>query len=89
MRARTGANRWHTTEEGYANALIEMAVEQQITVLAITDHNSVSSMDAIRLKAHGRGITVFPGFELTSQEGIHVLCLYPPAKTEENSAIPW
>ena len=70
-------------EESYANALIEMAVEQKITVLAITDHNSVGSMDAIRLKAHGRKITVFPGFELTSQEGIHVLCLYPPATTEE------
>ena len=65
-------------EESYANALIEMAVKQEISVLAITDHNHVGFVDIIQGKAHEYAITVFPGFELSSQEGIHVLCLYPP-----------
>lgn len=31
-----------------------------------------------REAARGRDITVFPGFEVSSSEGIHVLCIYPP-----------
>ena len=40
-------------------------------------------MESIRTEAGKRGIHVFPGFELTSKEGIHVLCLYPPAASSE------
>ena len=70
-------------EAGYARALADKAVELGITVLAVTDHNHVGGVDAIRTAARGRGISVFPGFELTSTEGVHVLCLYPPETTEE------
>ncbi len=67
----------------YAEAMIDVAVENGISVLAITDHNDASSVAPFREAAIGRGITVFPGFELTSSEGIHVLCIYPP-DTEED-----
>ena len=70
-------------EAGYARALVAKAVGQGITVLAVTDHNHVAGVGAIRAQAQGRGIHVFPGFELTSTEGIHVLCLYPLETTEE------
>ena len=70
-------------EAGYARALADKAAELGITVLAVTDHNHVGGVDAIRSVARERGISVFPGFELTSAEGVHVLCLYPPETTEE------
>ena len=70
-------------EAGYARALAEKAAELGITVLAVTDHNHVGGVDAIRSAAREHGISVFPGFELTSAEGVHVLCLYPPETTEE------
>ena len=69
-------------EASYVSALIEKAEELDITVLAVTDHNHVGGTGAIRAEAQGRGIHVFPGFELSSTEGIHVLCLYPPDATE-------
>ena len=65
-------------EAGYARALIDKAEALDIGVLAVTDHNSVSGVDAIRAVAQERNIVVFPGFELTTTEGIHVLCLYAP-----------
>ena len=65
-------------EAGYTAALIDKAEKLGITVLAVTDHNHVGGVDSIRTEAGGRGIHVFPGFELTSTEGIDVLCLYPP-----------
>ena len=70
-------------EAGYAQTLVAQAEELGITLLAVTDHNHVGGVGAIRAEAQGRGIHVFPGFELTSSEGIHVLCLYSPETAEE------
>ena len=69
-------------EAGYTNALIDKAEELGVTVLAVTDHNHVGGVDGIRSEATKRCIRVFPGFELSSTEGIHVLCLYPPQTTK-------
>ena len=65
-------------EQRYANELILKAVENDVSVLAVTDHNHVDGIEPIRAAAKNHGIYVFPGFELRSKEGVHVLCLYPP-----------
>ncbi len=61
----------------HAKAIIDKAVETGVSVLAVTDHNDVSSVSVFREAAAGSGIHVFPGFELSSSEGVHVLCIYP------------
>ena len=66
------------SEISHARAVVAKAVALGIDVLAITDHNSVASIPAFRAATTGRGIVVFPGFELATSEGVHVLCLYPP-----------
>ncbi|MCU0694649.1 MAG: AAA family ATPase, partial [Polyangiaceae bacterium] len=66
----------------HARAIVEKAVALGISVLAITDHNSVSAVPEFRKAAEGQDLVVFPGFELSSSEGIHVLCIYPPATDE-------
>ena len=67
----------------YAKAIVAKAVELDVSVLAITDHNSVSSVAEFRNAAADREITIFPGFELSSSEGIHILCIYPPDTADE------
>ena len=67
----------------YSTAMIDRAVELGISVLAVTDHNDVGGVRAIQAAARERGVFVFPGFELSSTEGIHVLCLYAPATSED------
>jgi hypothetical protein len=67
----------------HAKAIVDKAAEIGVSVLAITDHNDVSGVPAFRDAARERGIHVFPGFELSSSEGVHVLCLYPPDTTQE------
>ncbi|MCE2438826.1 MAG: AAA family ATPase [Candidatus Latescibacteria bacterium] len=62
----------------HAQAMVDKAVDLGIEVLAVTDHNSVSAVAAFRSAACNRPIRIFPGFELSSSEGVHVLCLYPP-----------
>jgi len=67
----------------YARSIIDKAIELGISVLAITDHNDVSSVPIFRAAAEGGGVHIFPGFELSSSEGVHVLCVYPPEANQE------
>ena len=62
-----------------AAAIVAKAVELGVSVLAVSDPGGVA---AFRTAAAGQGITLFPGLELTSAEGIHVLCIYPPDTDE-------
>lgn len=64
------------SEDDHALAVVEECQDLEIDVIAVTDHNSVAGITAFRRAASGTGLTVFPGFEVRSSEGIHVLCLY-------------
>ena len=64
--------------QSYAEAIVAKAAEIKVSVLAITNHNNVSGVAVFREAAENYGITIFPGFELSSSQGIHVLCIYPP-----------
>ena len=63
----------------HAAAIVAKAVELGVSVLAVSGSSGVA---AFRTAAAGQGITLFPGFELTSAEDIHVLCIYPPDTDE-------
>ena len=63
--------------QSYSEAIVAKAIELDVSALAITDHNSVSDVPAFRAAAENYPVTIFPGFELTSSEGVHVLCIYP------------
>ena len=67
----------------YAKDILAKAVELEVSVLAVTDHNSVSGLAAFRDAAVDHDVTIFPGFELSSSEGIHTLCIYPPDTGED------
>ena len=63
----------------HAAAIVAKAVELGVSVLAVSGSSGVA---AFRTAPAGQGTTLFPGFELTSAEGIHVLCIYPPDTDE-------
>lgn len=66
----------------HAKAIVDKAVEIGVSVLAITNHNDVSGVAAFREAAKHTNVKIFPGFELSSSEGIHILCVYPPDTSE-------
>lgn len=67
-------------EQEYNSHLVSKCLESGVMVIAITDHNQVSGINTIRKKAQHVGITVFPGFEVASSEGVHLLCIFSPDK---------
>ncbi len=68
-------------ERAHAEAVVRRALDLGVTVVAVTAHNDASGVSAFREAARNTGITVFPGFELETTEGIHVVLLYPPDTT--------
>jgi len=63
-------------EDAYVEAIVSKCIDLGVEVIAVTDHNSISSVERFRTVGEQRDVIVFPGFELTSSENVHVLCIY-------------
>lgn len=68
-------------EEDYNNLIMEKCKENNISVVGLADHGCIDSSESLRNKLISNGITVFPGFEISSAEKIHMVCLFPPERT--------
>lgn len=64
------------TEEQYNKELLHIALENNIKVIGLADHGNVDSVNAIRELMNQHDILVFPGFEITSSEKAHFVCLF-------------
>ena len=72
------------TEEEYNRELLRYAEESKIKVIGIADHGNVNEVDAIRNLMGEKNIIVFPGFEITSSEKVHFVCLFPEDTTKDD-----
>jgi len=70
-------------EAAYNQALLEKCQALNIKVVGIADHGSVDSLDALRAFLEPHGIVVFPGFEISSTEKIHMVCLFPEGTSKD------
>src|SRR5690349_17322929 len=56
--------------------IVQAALEQQIDLIAITDHNASANVGAVQNAAQGTSLTVLPGMEVQSREEVHLLTLF-------------
>ncbi|HSK67354.1 MAG TPA: PHP domain-containing protein [Anaerolineales bacterium] len=56
--------------------IVQAALEKQIDLIAITDHNASANAGAVQEAAKGTGLTVLPGMEVQSREDVHLLTLF-------------
>lgn len=59
--------------------IVQTALEQNIDLIAITDHNASANFQAVEKAARGTELTVLPGMEVQSREDVHLLCLFETA----------
>ena len=57
--------------------IVSTAVERGLNIIGITDHNSTQQCKLIWKLGRKAGLTVIPGCEVTSQEEVHCLSLFP------------
>lgn len=66
-----------SNEEDYNKAIVAACLELGIEVVGITDHFRVASSQSLADVFRAAGIYAFVGFEASSCEGVHILCLFP------------
>lgn len=71
-------------ETHYNQQLLNQCLALDIKVVGIADHGSVDAVDGLRQFLEPHGIVVFPGFEITSSEKIHMVCLFPEGTTQNH-----
>jgi DNA repair ATPase RecN len=65
------------TEDEYNKAIAEKCQKNGIQVVGIADHGSVDGLEKLEAALTIVGVVVFPGFEISSAEKVHMVCLYP------------
>ncbi len=71
------------TEDEFNRELLRICKEESIEIIGLADHGNVDAVDAIRDLMTQHGIVVFPGFEITSSEKAHFVCLFPETTTKD------
>ena len=56
--------------------IVQKALELNIDIIAITDHNASANVSAVQKAAQGTTLKVLPGMEVQSREDVHLLCLF-------------
>ncbi|MDD5934941.1 MAG: PHP domain-containing protein, partial [Clostridiales bacterium] len=56
--------------------IVGMAKLKGLDVIAVTDHNSCRNCAPTMQLGEEKGVLVLPGMELTTQEEVHVVCLF-------------
>ncbi len=59
-----------------AAAIVKKSIELELDAIAITDHNSAEFIDVVKEKAKGVSLVIFPGVEITTSEGLHIVALF-------------
>ncbi len=62
------------------NNIVNMSILKGLDVIAITDHNSCSNVEACISSAVDKQLLVIPGIEVETAEEIHLICLFPDLK---------
>jgi PHP family Zn ribbon phosphoesterase len=74
--------------------IVQAALEKNIDLIAITDHNASANVCAVQKAAEGTPLTVLPGMEVQSREDVHLLSLFATLEaldawqTEVDHALP-
>ena len=66
-------------EDSYNRALVEACVASGIEVAALTDHYRVEGIDRLAAALRACNVTVFPGFEAETSDGVHYLIIFDPS----------
>ena len=71
----------YQSEAAYNEAIVSACVTNGIEAIAVADHFAIEASEGLAAAARAAGIAVFPAFEAVSKEGVHLLCLFDPARS--------
>ncbi len=63
--------------------IVQKALENNIDLIAITDHNASANVGSVQKAAKGTNLTILPGMEVQSREDVHLLTIFETLGTLE------
>ncbi len=63
--------------------IVQMSILNGLNIIAVTDHNSALNVRSTMQAAHGTGLVVLPGIEVTTKEEAHILTYFKTADAAE------
>ena len=60
----------------HPRALVERALEKNLDMIAISDHNASANVRYVMAAAAGKNIQIIPAMEITTSEEVHLLALF-------------
>ncbi|MBI9097135.1 MAG: PHP domain-containing protein [Spirochaetaceae bacterium] len=60
----------------YPTAIVKRAIERELDIIAICDHNCSGNVQAVIAAGKRAGLTVLGGMEICSEEEVHLLTLF-------------
>ena len=75
------------TEAQYNQSIVDACLASEIEIIAVTDHYAIAESESRIRLAEDHGICAFPGFEASTSEGVHFLCIFErgtPSRTIQN-----
>lgn len=70
------------SEEEYNQSIYENCLKAGIKVVGLANHGDVQNSKSLREYLTEKGIVVFPGFEISTSERVHIVCLFDENTTE-------
>jgi 3',5'-nucleoside bisphosphate phosphatase len=61
----------------HPSSLVQAAVEFGLNGVIVCDHNATENLEATVRAGRARGLSVFPGIEITTEEEVHILGFLP------------
>lgn len=84
LHVHTPASNCFLNKSQTAEGIIQAAIDKGLDGIAITDHNSAEWIDKIKDAAQSTSLVVFPGVEVSTSEGFHVVALFNPDKNQKH-----
>jgi hypothetical protein len=79
LHVHTPASQCYLHKEQTSEQIVQTALDKGLSAIAITDHNTGEGIAAIQKAAEGTGLVIFPGVEISMNEGYHVVALFDPS----------
>ncbi len=83
LHTHTPASKCYLRKDQTADQIVQAAIEKGLSAIAVTDHNTAEWIDMMKNAAKDKGLVIFPGVELSLEQG-HIVALFDPSAKQKD-----
>jgi len=84
LHTHTPASRCYLDKSHTPEQIVQAALDRNLSAIAVTDHNAAGWIDKMKRAAKDTGLVIFPGVEISMNEGFHLVALLDPGADQRD-----